>query len=408
VTPRGRRVLAFAVAAYVVAWAFGSQPLYPLAVGLVVAILIATAWVRLVGRSTAPVELRRTAGRGRDILEGDDVAVDLELALETRLPPPSVTVVEEIERIGERETPLVRAGRRLRGRYLLGSLPRGRYAFRSARAVVEDPFGLYRLELPLGRGGALLVYPRLVDLDRLFFESGGTATGGRRLLLRRPSGFDFHSVRDYEQGESLRKVHWPSTARRGHLMVRELEDSPRDEVAVVVDANETAVVGAPPDSSFDMQVRAAGSILQSCVRRGRRAVLVANAPHVEHARLHSSDGDWHRTLELLAALEPCAARPLVDLLARDGGDATRALELVVVTSTLTPPLLDRLVQRALARRNVSLVYVDAPSFGRGRRASREGGLLRAHAAGIPLAVLRSGDNLAEKLGAIALEKKAHA
>ena len=42
---------------------------------------------------------------------------------------------------------------------------------------------------------------------------------GRRLLMRRPSGFDLHSVRDYQQGESLRRVHWPTTARRGHLMV---------------------------------------------------------------------------------------------------------------------------------------------------------------------------------------------
>ena len=63
-----------------------------------------------------------------------------------------------------------------------------------------------------------------------------------RLLLQQPSGFDLHSVRDYVEGDSLRKVHWPTTARRGHLMVKELEDSPRDELAVVLDANR---VGEP-------------------------------------------------------------------------------------------------------------------------------------------------------------------
>ena len=50
------------------------------------------------------------------------------------------------------------------------------------------------------------------------------------------------SVREYERGESLRKVHWPTTARRGQLMVKELEDSPRDEIAVVLDADDGALL----------------------------------------------------------------------------------------------------------------------------------------------------------------------
>ena len=88
-------------------------------------------------------------------------------------------------------------------------------------------------------------------LDRLFSESGAHAQDGRRLLLRRPSGFDLHSVREYEQGESLRKVHWRSTARRGQLMVKELEDAPRDEIAVLLDADASAVV--------ERQLRRAGA-----------------------------------------------------------------------------------------------------------------------------------------------------
>ena len=66
--------------------------------------------------------------------------------------------------------------------------------------------------VPLDAPGAILVYPRLVHLEALFSESGRHSQDGRRLLLRRPSGFDLHSVREYEQGESLRKVHWASIA----------------------------------------------------------------------------------------------------------------------------------------------------------------------------------------------------
>src|SRR5205823_8732633 len=117
---------------------------------------------------------------------------------------------------------------------------------------------------------ALVVYPRLVALDGLFSEGGTYTQDGRRLLLRRPTGYDLHSVREYVEGESLRKVHWRSTARRGRLMVKELEDAPRDEVAVLLDGH------AAPGPGFEIAVRAAGSILQAHLRRGRRCALVVN------------------------------------------------------------------------------------------------------------------------------------
>src|SRR2546430_9080848 len=40
---------------------------------------------------------------------------------------------------------------------------------------------------------------------------------------------------------SLRRVHWPSTGKRGQLMIRELEDAPRDEVSVLLDASGASV-----------------------------------------------------------------------------------------------------------------------------------------------------------------------
>src|SRR5436190_10719329 len=342
-TTRGRLALALGVATYVAAWAFGSRPLYPVATGLLVAVALAAAWVSLARK---PMRLGRHLRAGEH-LEGDDLRIDLDLENEGTVPPPAVVRVEDLGRLGSRRTPLRAHGKRLHAYYILGSVPRGRYPYRDVRAVLEDPFGLYRTEVDLGAGGALLVYPRLVELDRVFSDAGTQTPEGRRVLLRRPSGFDLHSVREYEQGESLRKVHWRSTAKRGQLMVKELEDAPRDEVAIVLDADASAVAGTPPDSSFDMQVRAAGSILRAHVRRGRRSILVVSSALAESRRIHSSDGDWRAALELLAAVEPTASVPLGTLLSADDSAASRALELTVVTARLAPDLVDRLVHRSL-------------------------------------------------------------
>ena len=402
-TSRGRLAIVLGLVLYLAGWAFGSKPLYPVAVGLLLAAALAWAWVRALNR---PMQLTRPTWGGEHV-EGADISMTLELAYDGPVVPSSLRAVDRIARLGEFDVALRRRSRRLVGRYVIRAVPRGRYPLEESFAVLEDPFGLERKQVPLPGSGALLVFPRIVELDALFSETGAHAHDGRRLLLRRPTGFDLHSVREYERGESLRKVHWRSTAHRGQLMVKELEDAPRDEVAVLLDAAAGAVAGEPPDSSFDMQVRAAASILTAHARRGRRAVLVLNAVERELQRLRSADGDWRRALELLAAVEPTGTTPAAALLAQDGNAASRALELTLVTARLEHALVDRLLQRAFARRGVSVVYVDVASFRRAQ-AAPEPALLRLQAAGIPLAVLRRGDDLSAKLGASPLVRAADA
>ena len=398
-TARGRCVLGLGLGVYIAAWAFGSKPLYPVATGFLLVAAVAWMWVRLANR---PFQVRRGWGDNEHV-EGDDVPVVVELDASASVLPAAATLIERVGRLGEQRHGLRRNGRRLSLRYVLEGLPRGRYAFEDVRVEIADPFGLESVSVPLPAPGALLVYPRLVRLERLFSESGAHAHDGRRLLLRRHSGFELHGVREYEQGESLRRVHWRSTARRGQLMVKELEDAPRDEIAVLLDADASAVVG----ESFDMQVRAAGSILESYVRRGRRAVLVVNSERRDVQQVHSPAADWRRSLELLAAAEPTGRGSLGRLLAEHDGPAARALELAVVTARLEPGLVDRLVQRALSRRKVSLVYVDPASFN-GTPRRPEPLLLRLGGAGIPVALVRAGDDLAHALEGSALAEAARA
>jgi uncharacterized protein (DUF58 family) len=387
-TTRGRFILALGLGVYIVAWAFGSKPLYPVATGLLLVVAVSWVWVRLADR---PFKVGRGWG-DREHVEGDDVPVLADLQPTGNVMPAAITLVELVGRLGEQRHPLRRHGRRWSVRYTLERLPRGRYTFGDVRAELTDAFALERAVVELPAPGALLVYPRLVRLQRLFSETGARSHDGRRLLLRRSTGFELHSVREYEQGESLRRVHWPSTARRAQLMVKELEDAPRDEIAVLLDADARSVVG----ESFDIQVRAAGSLLEAFVRRGRRAVLVIDAERREVQRVHAPTSDWRRALELLAAAEPTGATPASRLLAEDDGPIARALDLTVVTARLDPALVDRLLQRAATRRKVSIVHVDAASFnGAPRRA--EPALLRLQASGVPVAVVRAGDDLASRL-----------
>ena len=381
------------------ALAFGSRPLGVAGLGLLFAAGAARAWRGAVREQVVVVQVAEPSPS----VEGARVRLGVEVRRGSRVPISGAAVRGSLGRLGEYECRLHGHGRTLTGTVDLGRLPRGRFRVSDARLELGDVLGLETVSLPAEGAAAVLVHPKLVELETLFSEAGRRGADGRRLLLRRTAGFDFHSVREYEQGESLRRVHWPTTARRGQLMVKELDDAPRDAVVVVLDCDPSGVVGAPPDSSFDTAVRAAASILRVYAARGRRATLVATGSGgvVDVCSLT----DFGDALDALAAVEADAAFPLARALGHEQAPAARAGELVLVTSTLDPTSLGAALDAA-ARRLVSVVWVDAPSFA-GRPTRAVPGLLRLSAAGVPVAVVRSGDDLASALDASRPEVAAH-
>ncbi|MFN2470020.1 MAG: DUF58 domain-containing protein [Gaiellaceae bacterium] len=398
-TRRGKLAFGLGVALYLAAWLTGSRALYPVAVGLAGASLAAAAWVRFAAR---PEQVERRTSR-EDHLEGDELRVELFAELRRGLRPAELTLTERVGRLGEQHAVLEVEGRRAWGRYRLERVPRGRYVVEDTSVVLEDPFALARADVPVPASGALLVHPRLVELAATFSETGRDGHQGRRLLLRRPAGFELHGVRDYQDGESLRRVHWPSTAKRGRLMVKDLEDAPRDELAVVLDA-QAAGAGEP----FDVQVRAAGSIVRSYARRGRRALLVIHGAATEIHRVATLEGDWQAAYDALAAAEATARSPLAALLSADAGPLGRSVELVVVSSAVTPSLIDPLRRRAATGRRTALVYVDAASFSGRAATGARAQLVRLTAADVTVAHVRRGDDLASALALPEASETAHA
>ena len=158
-------------------------------------------------------------------------------------------------------------------------------------------------------------------------------------------------MREYEQGESLRRVHWPTTARRGRLMVKELEDSPRESLVVVLDCDPAGDAGTSPESSFDAAVRAAGSILRAHVARGRRSGLVTTAQADCVTSASSLDGEFGAVAER-ARRGDGRAQPAISPASSSGrrGASTTRAELVVVTATQSPAAARRLLDLASAPR----------------------------------------------------------
>jgi len=383
-----------------VSWGFGTAVMFPVAIGLSIAPLVALIWVKALDR---PMLLRRRTGH-LELTEGQSVDVGLEVRPDTGGPIPGRAVM--LDRLGSRviETELGRRGRVLRGRYEIANAPRGRYRMDGAELLIADPFGLAEARIPLDRADQMLVYPRVYELEGLFTD-GGTPGGDRgRSMLHRTAGYDLHSIREHQVGESLRRVHWRSTARRRRLMVKELQDTPRDEACVLLDGEAAALTGAAPDSSFDMQVRAAASLLRRMSDAGQRSSLVIHAAQRSRYRLGFGSGDWAAVLGELAAVEATAPRPLAEFLGESsrGPDAVDAARVFVITAGMSAILAERILAMASSQCEPAVVWIDAASFAPAKRrkdTAPEAAALRLTRSGVAVARIRAGDHVGQALSA---------
>ncbi len=134
-----------------------------------------------------------------------------------------------------------------------------------------DPFGLTVAHRSIRSTDELLVLPRIVPLTSSRPPGAGMGSEGEVPQMVALHGAEDVSIRTYHDGDDLRKVHWPATAHRGELMVRQEEQPTRRSAVILLDSRASAHVGTGLQSSFEWAVSAAASI---AVRLGEIAYSI--------------------------------------------------------------------------------------------------------------------------------------
>jgi uncharacterized protein (DUF58 family) len=122
-----------------------------------------------------------------------------------------------------------------------------------------DPFGLVTAERRFSSTCTISVRPRRYPLRML-------PTGRHRDLdgptsERSEGSATFHQLREYVPGDDLRRIHWRSSARVGKLQVKQLVDTTRPELVVILDNRASAI--EPGD--FEHAVDIAASVVQAAL-----------------------------------------------------------------------------------------------------------------------------------------------
>ena len=171
-------------------------------------------------------------------------------------------------------------------------------------------------------------------------------------------GTEFASVRPFQLGDRLRRIHWPVSLRTGALHVSATHTDRDTEVIIVLDAGNDVGRSGGIDgaaSSLDLSVRAAGAIAEHFMRRGDRVGLRTFATAIT-SRVRAANGARHlrRLLLELARIHVGSAgmrRSAPPPLGLRGGGLV-----VMLSPMLSPAALHQAV--ALVRQQLTVVVVD--------------------------------------------------
>jgi len=178
----------------------------------------------------------------------------------------------------------VPAGGWVRLRYRLRPRERGTVHFAPAQARLYSPFRLWRAMRRLGSSDTVHVYPNFAAVSKyaLLAHDQRQNEMGIRKRRRRGEGLEFHQLREYREGDSLRQIDWKATSRLHKLISRDYQDERDQLVVFLVDCGRRMRAADGDLSHFDHTLNALLLLSYVALRQGDAVGLMT----------FSGDGRW--------------------------------------------------------------------------------------------------------------------
>jgi uncharacterized protein (DUF58 family) len=172
-------------------------------------------------------------------------------------------------------------------------------------------------------------------------------------------------VRDYQRGDSPRRIHWTATANTGRLLVKQYQPSIARETLICLDLNPKGYGQRQRYTATELAIVVAASIANHIVvREGLAVGLTTEAwdplldkqtrfflpPRSERAHLMG-------LLEVLARVQTAPVTPFVDLLRRESINLSWGATLVVISGRESEALFDTLIYLRRVGMVIALILV---------------------------------------------------
>jgi uncharacterized protein (DUF58 family) len=260
---------------------------------------------------------------------------------------------------------------------------RGAYLLGPTLLTSGDPFGIFTMQKKVTARDTLVILPMTFSIPA-FSPPPGLLPGGKA-IRQRTLDVTPHAaeVREYVPGDPMKRIHWPSTAHRGQLMVKEFEQDPQADIWLFLDAFRPVHVSIPeseiihqednlwlrrpkismPKDTFEYAISVAASLASFFLLDRRTVGLMCAAGKFTVVPGERGERQINKIMETLAFLQPEGIIPLLGLVTMQAKLLPLGSGVILITPSSHPDLL--LAVEDLHRRNLRpvIVLIKSETFG---------------------------------------------
>ncbi len=240
---------------------------------------------------------------------------------------------------------------------------RGLFNVGPVQITTGDPFGFFKHTNSYGRSASILVYPQATELPNFYVPPANLPGEGKFRKRTHYVTPNASGVREYAFGDSFNRIHWPSTARTGNLMVKLFELDPASDIWIILDLEKQVHVGEGERGTEEFSVKVAASIARYFLVANRSVGFISFGKQLFVEEAERGAQHYTRILEALALSRAEGDVPVGTLISEESRRFGRHTTVVVITPSTSEDWVGSLQFIAEQGVKVGAVLIEPSTFG---------------------------------------------
>ena len=342
------------VSSFVYAWITGERILF---VAAAVMFSLPIASVILSRYFLARVKLSQTVPRS--VLKNDTSELTVRFHNHSIMPFGNVEVVffgdENALNMPTNDNLFVKPLRTTEYKLPFTALYRGHFILGIKAVEVLDITGLFRLKKNFGKFVEVTSLPLIKDLKSFPLNMNTHTQAQARHDLRDEDYATISDIRDYMPTDSIKRVHWKLTAKKGEWLVKIFQSNAQSRVSVILDSLRLDVHPKEMYSLEDHIVETTVAIVKYSLMSGMPVDFFATESFKSSAR---AMGEFATIYNATGSLKFDRSPPLssLSILTHLLNEASGYVNAIIICSTLSHDLSERILNATNNGHNITVLY----------------------------------------------------
>lgn len=239
---------------------------------------------------------------------------------------------------------------------------RGKFTLGPWSLHTADPFGIFQVNIPYPKADEVVIHPPIHTQIPIPLPAGQSSGQARARERSWQATINASGVREHQWRDPMHWIHWPTTAHRGKLYVRQFDLDAAGDIWLVLDMNAVVQLGQGAEGTEEHAVLLAAALAAQALLENRAVGLAAYGREPQVIPPSRGEGQQWHLLRALALVRADGQSGLTATLNDVGRIVQRGSAVVIITPSAEPDWLGDLLHLAQHGIQTHVVLLERSSF----------------------------------------------